>query len=343
MASYLDNFPLQRVSAPARFAATLAIWLAALASRFAADDLLPPGFPFLTFFPAVMIATFVIGTASGIIVAVLSFLSSWYIFLPPRYTFYLTPETATALAFFILVTGIDILIIDLLQKAQRSLRASRQEAIDLAQQRDILFQDLQHRVGNNLAMIAAMLNFQARSEQSEQARRSLQSAAERMRTIGEINRIFYSPDRVEQELNSDFIERLSRACLSANGADERIEIASDVTPISVDQTAFLSIALTLFESISNAVEHGYADGAPGVIRVEGRREADLYRLRIIDDAGRLPDNFDLSKARSVGLTVIKSFAAKLGGSYALKRSPEGTVAEFSFAQGIDGAAAIPAE
>ncbi len=50
-------------------------------------NLLPPGFPFLTFFPAIMLTAFIGGTRPGILCAVLSVLSAWYWFIPPFMSF----------------------------------------------------------------------------------------------------------------------------------------------------------------------------------------------------------------------------------------------------------------
>ncbi len=62
----------------------LIAFLLALVLRWMADHALPPGFPFLTFFPAVILTTFFAGLWPGILVAVLSTLAAWYFFVPPE-------------------------------------------------------------------------------------------------------------------------------------------------------------------------------------------------------------------------------------------------------------------
>ena len=56
----------------------------ALALRILIDPMLAPGFPFLTFFPAVIITTFVCGLRPGILSAILCLLAAWYLFIEPR-------------------------------------------------------------------------------------------------------------------------------------------------------------------------------------------------------------------------------------------------------------------
>ena len=71
---------------------------AALLLRVALDSVLPPGFPYLTFFPAFILTAFFFGLRPGIICAGLSGLAAWYIVIPPFFSFDLSPPTTIALA-----------------------------------------------------------------------------------------------------------------------------------------------------------------------------------------------------------------------------------------------------
>jgi hypothetical protein len=48
--------------------------------RYSLDAWLPPGLPFLTFFPAIILTTFLAGVWPGVFVAALSVLTAWYFF-----------------------------------------------------------------------------------------------------------------------------------------------------------------------------------------------------------------------------------------------------------------------
>jgi hypothetical protein len=54
------------------YALALAGFALALGLRFAVNEALPAGFPYLTFFPAVLLTAFFCGTGPGILIAVLS-------------------------------------------------------------------------------------------------------------------------------------------------------------------------------------------------------------------------------------------------------------------------------
>jgi two-component system, sensor histidine kinase PdtaS len=297
---------------------SILIFLTAFSIRYWLNNELPPGFPYLTFFPAIVIATFLLGTAAGILCAGLSFFSAWYFFLPPFMAFTLTGQTALALVFFIFIVAVDILVIDRMIKALKDLELSRAEAIDLAHQRDALFKELQHRVGNNLNMIAAMLSIQARSITDESARHQLAEAGRRIQLVADINRMFHDPAHSDGVMDEAFVGELVRKCVDAAGMKEKVSLSTQIHALAFRQDEFLPVALVLAESINNALEHGVADNDAGVLRVSLGVEEEEAFLRIENDGKPLAKGFDASTSRSIGLMLVNAFARQLGGRYTVK-------------------------
>ena len=311
------------------YGSAVAAFLVAFGLRYALEDLLPPGFPYITFFPAIVLATFFFGTRPGLVCAVLSFFASWYFFLPPGDSFALDGARALALAFFIFVAGVDIYIIDRLIKFAGALAEARHQASAHAEQRDGLFTELQHRVGNNLMMVASLLKVQGRGLADPKAKAALNDAARRVGLVAEINRLFHNPKNTMMRFDNESIRQLAIKCTAAAGHDHH-DVEVDIEPLPLPQETFLPVALAVTESINNAIEHGFADGQDGTLTVRGRHEAENYRISIADSGNRLPEGFDLAESKSIGLTLIRGFATQLNGSYSLARRGNQTVAELVF-------------
>ena len=109
-------------------------FLLALVTRLMLDSYLPPGFPFLTFFPAVILSTLVAGLWPGIACAVASGLAALYFFIQPIYSFELNYGGVVAMAFYFFVVGIDIALIHVITRALEQLRVERNRSADLSQQ-----------------------------------------------------------------------------------------------------------------------------------------------------------------------------------------------------------------
>lgn len=291
------------------------MFVAAFALRMVLEDALPPGFPFLTFFPAIVLVTYYLGTKPGVFCAVLSFLASWYYFLPPRFAFHLNGQTVITLGFFIFIVVVDIVIIDRMVKATRALALAKTHALRLARQRDELFIELQHRVGNNLAMVSAMLKVQARALPQEAAREALESASGRIAIIAEINRLFHNPNQTRNLMDTTFLATLAEKCLHANGAESRIFVNAMAQPLELPQDIFMPVALIVAESVNNAIEHGFGDAGRGTITLEGRMANGQYEIAISDTGAGLPNEFDLAKTSSIGLKLVRSFVTQINGTY----------------------------
>lgn len=306
--------------------------VAATLARFAVDHLLPPGFPFLTFFPAVIIATFLGGRGPGTVCAVLSLLASWFFFMPPFGSFVLSAQVATALVFFTGVVVVDILLIDGLQQRQARLKESQNQLAAMAEQQTLLFKELQHRVANNLASVSSMLRLQRREIERDPASaiRILESADARIELMGRVHRQLYDPSAGDLPL-PDQIENVVRQAQDVAAASHVTVMVNAVDArIAVDRMMTLMLLLT--EVLNNSIKHAFAQDRNGEVRLTLERIGE-GRLRLtIADNGRGFGTLSGSAPppnRGLGTTIIRGFAMQLGGSVTVDgRDGMTTVVEF---------------
>ncbi|WP_439548011.1 ATP-binding protein [Falsiroseomonas sp.] len=126
----------------------IALFAAALAGRFALAGVLPPaGFPFLTFFPAVLLATYFGGMGPGLLTGALSTLAAWYFFIPPVHSFALaTTADVIAIGFFIAILLVDVLVIDFMNAAVNRLEEEKARSAGLAEELRRMNASLEDRV-----------------------------------------------------------------------------------------------------------------------------------------------------------------------------------------------------
>ena len=122
----VDILPNLRNNVAFKYTFCVVAFLLALVIRLMLDSYLPPGFPFLTFFPAVILSTLVAGLWPGIVCAVVSGLAALYFFIQPIYSFELNYGGTLALAVYCFVVGIDIGLIHVMTQALEQLRAGAQ-------------------------------------------------------------------------------------------------------------------------------------------------------------------------------------------------------------------------
>lgn len=291
-------------------ASAIALWL-----RHEVDSALPPGFPYLTFFPAVIFTAFLFGLGPGILAAILSGLAAWYLFIPPA-GFGLVYNTAVALAFYIFIVTVDIALVHWMQRANRHLARERRRANELADTRETLFKELQHRVGNNLQMVASLLSLQKRGIGEPEAVKAIEDASRRVATVGRIQRTLYSASGDQLDLGP-YLEAILTDTVAASGRED-IEARFDnrLGEVSIAPASAIPAALVVAEAVSNAIEHGFARGG-GTIEVTLTEDEHCYVVKVEDDGAGLPPGFVFAKADTLGLRIARSLASSLGGNFDL--------------------------
>jgi two-component sensor histidine kinase len=314
---FLERLPLFADRPWIALGLTLLISGGAVALRFATDALLPPGFPYVTFFPAVILIAFLLGVRMGALAAVICGAVAWYFFIPEFNSFSLHGSGVVALGFYIFVVVTDIVLVHWLQQANKGLAAEREISRSLAETRALLFNELQHRVSNNLQVAAGLLSLQRRGVADEQARAALDEASRRLALIGRISRQLYHADGAARSLH-EFLKPLCADIVEASGQTGiqcRIEAEQDAA-VSPDQA--VPLALIVAEAMANAIEHGFAGRDTGTIRVTLRRDGDgQMQVDVADDGHGLPDGFDLAESDSLGLRIAAMLAKQLNGTFEL--------------------------
>ncbi|GGE10842.1 sensor histidine kinase [Polymorphobacter glacialis] len=287
---------------------------AALVVRLSLDGVFPPGFPFLTFFPAIIVTSFFAGARPGSLCAFLSLLAAWYFLIPRLDSFALAPGTITPLLFFVAVSAVDIILIHAMQQALDRLDAERQLTARLYDQQRNLFAELQHRVANNMAFIAGLLRLQKRrvAREPESAAQAFDEAVTRIDTMGRIHRRLYDPTAVGKAL-AVHLQTVCEELLQATG-NTRITCKVEVPDMQLGLERLVPLSLLVAEVVTNSLKHAFPDGARGTITVTVEPAPEGDRVLVIRDDGiGLPAGHDPGASRGLGMRIVDGLAAQMGG------------------------------
>ncbi len=311
----IERFPLVGVAWPVRLATTILLVCVMLAVRLALDGWLKENLPYAAFFPAVIVSAFVFGPRMGVLAGLTTGLLGWGLFMEPRYTFTFTTRAGLAIGFYALTVTIPIVLVHWMQRANRALTIERENSERLATTRELLFRELQHRVSNNLQVVAGLLALQKRRVQDKVARAALDESARRLTVIGRISRQLYDPSGDSRDLAA-FLERLAEDVIDASGRGDIIcTVACDAgMTLAPDQA--VPLALVVAEAVSNAIEHGLSNKTGRIDIVVAHGDA-TTAIEVRDDGGTLPADFALAGQDSLGLSIATMLARQIGGTFTL--------------------------
>ena len=295
--------------------------LAAFGLRRAMSPLLINSAPFITFFPTVILSAFLFGARSGIWAAALGLALGGYFFLLGPSGFEVTPRVAVIICLYIVVMGVTIALIHFMQRVNFRLAVERERSRELAATKDLLFRELQHRVSNNLQVVAAMLSLQRRHIDHDAARRALDDASARLALIGKISRAMYHPSGEGQDVGT-FLTALCRDIVEASGRQDVVVRVSAPGQLLLASHVSVPLALIVAEAVSNAIEHGLPDRA-GTVLVSLDASEEGFSLRVVDDGKGIAQGTEIGAANSLGLRIAAALASQLGGRFLLEPGPNG--------------------
>ncbi len=323
---FVERLPLAPERPWIGYPISTALVLIGLLTREAVQEVLPLNLPYVTFFPAVIISAFLFGVGPGLAAGVLGGLIAYFYYVLPAEGGHFTVGGGVALAFYTVVVVVDIAIVHWMQRANYKLAVARENNRQLAETREMLFRELQHRVSNNLQVISALLSLHRRAIDDPDASRALDEAARRVGLVGRISRSLYeNPDGHRLE---PFLRSLVADILQASGRDDiTVNLLVGCDPV-LPSSASMPMALIIAESVSNAIEHGLAGRDNAAIDIWVQADGGQgIRIEIADNGDGLPRDFSLERSDSLGLRISTALAAQLKGAFHLgPRSGGGAIA-----------------
>ncbi len=184
-------------------------------------------------------------------------------------------------------------------------RNARQAAQDaLLREKDLLMQEVHHRVKNSLQLVQTMLQLQARGISEGEERDRLQDAASRIMTIAAVHRRLHQEGGIDGTDAASYLRGLIEdigASLTPDTALRPIEV--DVKPFLISADRITPVGLIATELVTNALKYGQGRV---LVRVTGT-EAGLTIL-VEDEGGGFPADFDPALSTSLGMRLVTALA-----------------------------------
>lgn len=186
-------------------------------------------------------------------------------------------------------------------------------------QTEALLREVDHRVKNNLQLIASLIQLQCRRAEDPAARHALQTVLERLNAVTTVHRRLFQGDPQQFEV-AEFIRDLTPDLAAAAGRDD-LTIALDLDAVEVPASSGAPLALVINELMGNALKHAYPDGRGGQIRVAVRGQDDACVLSIADDGVGLD-----GRPSGLGLTIVRLLCQQLHAQLSLDDAGTGVKA-----------------
>jgi two-component sensor histidine kinase len=181
---------------------------------------------------------------------------------------------------------------------------------DLLREREVLLQEVQHRVANSLQIIASVLLQSARNVQSEETRTHLTDAHNRVMSIATVQKQLAKSRIGEVELGPYFTQLCQSLGASMIRDHNKQSIAVTADKSRVDADVSVSLGLIVTELVINALKHAFDDGGEGKIFVDYRSHGPNWTLSVADNGVGMPPESAKATA-GLGTSIVEALARQL--------------------------------
>lgn len=179
-----------------------------------------------------------------------------------------------------------------------------------------MFDELNHRVKNNLASVSAMLSMQARAADDRRLRDQLNKAVDRIETIADVHASLYRVSSTDQVDFATYLKRLCDRLATSLLDDDRVQIQLDADPTMAPLEEAVSLGLIVNELVTNAAKYAYPPPVAGVIQVTLRNNPGELILKVSDEGRGLPAP---DTSSGIGMRLVRSLVQQCRGELQVDR------------------------
>jgi len=252
----------------------------------------------------------------------------------PVYIFSAVVKVFTALASLTTAAVLPFNVPRILRLAQQA-KASEQVTARLRaseERKEALLREVHHRVKNNLAVICSLFYLQSTHTRDEATVQIFRDMENRVHSMALVHESLYGSENLARLDLAEYARALAEDILASHGGPGvPVRLKTNLEPVLMSVDLALPCGLILNELISNALKHGFPDGAVGEITLTLQNEPEGKCSLCVGDSGvGIPADLDLNTSKSLGLRLVRLLTQQIGGSFELVASDSGTSARLLF-------------
>jgi two-component sensor histidine kinase len=209
------------------------------------------------------------------------------------------------------------ILLAFLDVTERRMIESEKDALlkhaeELLRQKEVLLQEMQHRVANSLQIIASILLLKARAVTSDETRHHLHDAHRRVMSVAAVQQHLHAAEGIDQIEVRSYLTTLCRSLASSMVGEESptvIKVTADKG--TIDSARAVSFGLIVTELLINAIKYAFPAPTPDdQIDVRYEINGTDWKLTVSDNGiGKAVD--DDPRSGGLGTAIVKALVRQL--------------------------------
>jgi PAS domain S-box-containing protein len=195
-------------------------------------------------------------------------------------------------------------------------------------EKDVLLQEIHHRVKNNMQIISSLLNLQITYLDDEEAVNLLKESQNRVRSMAIIHEKLYQSNDFTKINLTEYINSLVNGLFYSYSMKKTINSIINVENVELNIETAVPVGLILNELISNSLKHGFNEGK-GEVYIKLKTVDDKYEMVVGDNGTGFPEDIDFRKTESLGLQLVNNLVNQIDGEIKMN-TDKGTEFKITF-------------
>lgn len=232
----------------------------------------------------------------------------------------------------IILVGVGFYLYQIKKKTSEELSQKNTIITEALHEKEVLMQEIHHRVKNNLQVVSSLLSIQSRHLTDNQAIEAIKEGQNRVKTMGFIHQSLYQENDFRGVNMKNYISKLIKNLFNSyNTQPEKIQLKTEIKELNLDIDTVVPLGLIINELVTNALKYAFPEDKKGIIWVKTNLENERFILQVYDDGVGLPEDFSIEKSNSMGYQLIQNFVNKLSAQLSVLNK-NGTFVEISIPQ-----------
>jgi two-component sensor histidine kinase/CheY-like chemotaxis protein len=200
-------------------------------------------------------------------------------------------------------------------------KKSEDQLKSAVQEKEVLLQEVHHRVKNNMQIISSLLSLQAMHVNDEEMIDLLRDSQNRIRSMAMVHEKLYMSNDLSNINMAEYIKKLVLTIFDSYSTKKsQIMPLLELDDILMNIETGIPCGIIINELVSNSLKYAFPEDNEGSIFVGLKDKGDQYELTVSDDGVGIPKNINLDETpETLGLMLVNSLINQLNGSLELNQ------------------------
>ncbi|MFW6209492.1 MAG: sensor histidine kinase [Spirochaetota bacterium] len=209
-------------------------------------------------------------------------------------------------------------------------KTDEEQIRSLLAQKELLLQEVHHRIKNNMNTMMTLLGLQADLIEDPNAAEALQVAMNRFISMSVLYDKLYRSENLREMSVKNYLPSLIDDIMRSFPNCPDIALKVDIADLTLDVNQLSTLGIIANELISNAIKHAFSDASKPELSISLRVQDNGMAVFTVEDNGcGLPPGTGFENSPGFGLQLVATLSDQLGGVASLEQNG-GTKTKIAF-------------